>query len=81
MSGQDPKSVVQQYYEEVANQRKLDVADEIIAPSFKLFPDSEPPFGPEGVKQFLTWLIIDTFSDMQVTIEDLIAEGEMLQQE
>jgi predicted ester cyclase len=78
MSSQDPKSVVRRYYEEVANQRKLDVADEIIAPDFKLFPDSEPPFGPEGVKQFISWLIIDTFPDMHVTIEDLVAEGEMV---
>jgi predicted ester cyclase len=78
MSSHDPKSIVQRYYEEVANQRKLEVADEIIAPDFKLFPDSEPPLGPEGVKQFIFWLCITTFPDMHVTIEDLVAEGEMV---
>jgi predicted ester cyclase len=78
LSSQDPKFVVQRYYEEVANQRKLEVADEIIAPHFKLFPDSEPPYGPEGVKRFISWLCITTFPDLHVTIEDLIAEGEMV---
>ena len=75
MSTHDPKKVVKRYYEEVGNQRQLSVADEIIAPDFKLFPHSAPPYGPEGVKQFITWLCIEGFPDLTVTIEELIAEG------
>jgi predicted ester cyclase len=71
-----PKAVVHRYYEEVGNRRQLAAADDIIAPQFRLFPDSEPPYGPEGVKGFIEWLCITTFPDMHVTIEHLIAEGE-----
>ncbi len=76
MDAHDPKTIVRRYYEEVGNQRQLAVADTMFAPDFKLFPHSQPPYGPEGVKQFITWLCINTFPDLHVTIEELIAEGE-----
>jgi hypothetical protein len=76
MGIQEPKEVIRRYYEEIGNQRLLAIADEINAPDFRLFPDSTPPYGPEGVKEGITWLCIDTFPDLGVTIENLIAEGE-----
>lgn len=78
MNTLDPKAVIRRYYEEIGNRRHLAVADEIVAPHFKLFPDSPPPYGPEGVKQFISWLCITTLPDLYVTIEHLIAEGEMV---
>jgi len=78
MDSQEPKAIIQRYYEEIGNQRQLTVADEIIAPHFRLFPDSPPPHGPEGVKQFITWLCVNTFPDLHVTIEALIAEEEQV---
>jgi predicted ester cyclase len=78
MHTHDPKAIIRRYYEEIGNQRQLAVADEIIAPHFRLFPNSAPPYGPEGVKQFITWLCLRTFPDLRVTIEDLIAEGEQV---
>lgn len=74
MSAEANKTIVFRYYEEIANQRQLAVADELFASSFRLFPDSQPPYGSEGVKQFITWLCITNFPDLRVTIEDLIAE-------
>ena len=44
----DPKAIIQRYYEKIGNQRRLAVADDIVALHFKLFPDSLPPYGPEG---------------------------------
>jgi predicted ester cyclase len=76
MSSTDPKSVVLRYYEEVGFQRKFEVADEIFAPEFKMFPNSEPPFGPEGVKQFLQGFVVETFPDLTVTVDDVVAEGD-----
>ena len=64
------KALVRRYYEEIGNQRALIVADELFAPDFRLFPDSAP--GPEGVKQFITWLI-EVFPDFWVRVDDLIA--------
>lgn len=52
----EPKTVVERYYKEIGIQRRLSLADEIFAPDFKLFPFSEPPYGPEGVKNFIRWL-------------------------
>jgi predicted ester cyclase len=78
MSNQEPKTIIRRYYEEIGNERQLAVADEIIAPHFRLFPDSAPPYGPAGVKDFITWLCLSTFPNLQVTIEDLIAEGEQV---
>ena len=78
MNTLEPKAIIRRYYEEIGNQRQLAVADEIIAPDFKLFPDSQPPYGPEGVKQFISRLSITTLPDLHGTIEHLIAEGEMV---
>ena len=72
----DARQVVRRYYEEIGNQRKESVADEIIAPNFKLFPYSQPPYGPEGVKRFMKWLCVESFPDLTVTIDKLIAEGD-----
>jgi steroid delta-isomerase-like uncharacterized protein len=68
--GEANKALVRRYYEEIGNQRALTVADELFAPDFRLFPDSAP--GPEGVKQFITWLI-EVFPDFWVWVDDLIA--------
>jgi steroid delta-isomerase-like uncharacterized protein len=68
--GEANKALVRRYYEEIANLRALNVADELFAPNFRLFPDSSP--GPEGVKQFITWLI-EVFPDFWVRVDDLIA--------
>ncbi len=78
MDTPEPKAIIRRYYEEIGNHRHLAVADEIFAPDFKLFPDSPPPYGPQGVKEFIRWLCITTFPDLQVTIEHLVAEGEMV---
>ncbi len=68
--------IVRRYYEEIGNQRNLAVADELFSPDFRLLPNSQPPYGPEGVKQFITWLCITNFPDLRVTIEELITEDD-----
>jgi steroid delta-isomerase-like uncharacterized protein len=69
------KALVRRYLEEVGNQRKLDVADALFAPNFQIFPDYPP--GPAGVKQLITRLVA-AFPDLFVTIEHLIAEGDVV---
>ena len=45
------EAIVRRYFEELCNQRKLDLADEIIAPEFVSHtPNSPPASGPEGVR-------------------------------
>ena len=71
------KQLVRRLYEEVENQLKLDVADELIAPEFKDTINSAAPFpvvGVDGIKK-LAQALHDAF-DMHLTVEDLIAEGD-----
>lgn len=75
MTAEQNKAVVRRTYDEIDNQRKLEVADEIIAPDFKLFPDSQPPYGPEGYKRFMEW-ILNQFPDFYSTVEEIVAEGD-----
>jgi predicted ester cyclase len=73
------KALVRRYFEELASQGKLDVADELFGPSFgqshpERFPAEVPP-GPErGKFIWATWRA--AFPDWQVEILDLLAEGE-----
>jgi steroid delta-isomerase-like uncharacterized protein len=46
------EAVVRRYFEELCNQRKLEVAEEIIAADFRShIPNSPPASGPGGVKE------------------------------
>jgi predicted ester cyclase len=74
MSTEDNKSIVRHFYEEF-NQKNLAVIDEFIDPHF--VDHSPPPGVPadiEGAKQ--QFGIFQAFPDLQLTVEDLIAEGD-----
>jgi steroid delta-isomerase-like uncharacterized protein len=68
------KALVQRFYHEVVNRSNLALADVLLAPDFieHFNPDVS---GIEGFKQFVTRLG-EAFADLQITIEDLIAEGD-----
>ncbi len=63
---------------EAFNQRDLSAADEIYAPSYVLHSPIAPsdlPIGSEGVRQQHADYLA-AFPDAQITIEDLIADGD-----
>jgi steroid delta-isomerase-like uncharacterized protein len=64
-------------FQEILNEGRLEVADELVAPHFLFHSPSRPePFeGPEGLKQFVTDLRRG-FPDLNITIEQVIGEGE-----
>jgi steroid delta-isomerase-like uncharacterized protein len=69
------KGIVRRLYEEVWNQRKLELINEIISPSHALQAPTVAgsAVGPEVYKrQFLGML--EGYPDLQWTVEDLIAE-------
>jgi len=73
----DPKSVVRRLYDEVWNNRKLDVVSELIAPSHAL-NDSHltgAAVGPEAYRRVLTQFVA-AFPDLLFTVVDMIAEEE-----
>lgn len=75
MSLTQHKAIVRRFYEDVCNHRQFAIADEIFSRPYRMFPASEPPFGPEGVKEYLYWLTT-TFPDVHFTIESLVAEDD-----
>jgi len=72
MSTEQNKAVVRRYLDQVWNQENFPVADELVSPSYVI---GNVGNGPEGsranVSAFRT-----AFPDLNVTIEDLVAEGD-----
>ncbi len=73
---EDNKSIMRRAYDEILNEGNIDVADEVIAEDMtehEQFPGLEP--GREGFKGFVT-MFREAFPDLQVTVEDMIAEDD-----
>jgi steroid delta-isomerase-like uncharacterized protein len=77
MSAEDNKVLVRRWFEELFNEAKLDLADEIVTPDHVSYDTSTPEHlpGPEGERQLVT-LVRGAFPDGRITIEDLVAEGD-----
>jgi len=76
MSTEENKAIARRGSEEVWNQGKLDVIDEIFATDYVNHRAGGPDIhGPEGYKQFFT-MFRTAFPDIKFTIEDQIAEGD-----
>jgi C-1 hydroxylase len=69
------KELVNRYYQEAMG--GLSGIAEVVAADFvdHHFPPGTPA-GPEGVRQFYTQILGSVFSDMQIEIDYLIAEGD-----
>jgi len=72
MTPNEHKAIVRRFFEEVWNQQKLEVIDEVFAPTVLL---NGQPVARDAIKQ----LVIGrraAFPDIQVTVEDQVAEGD-----
>lgn len=71
------KSLSRRVIDEIFNEGKLEVADEIVAADSISHDPAlpEPASGPEGLKQVVTGYRA-AFPDLSVTIDDQIAEGD-----
>jgi steroid delta-isomerase-like uncharacterized protein len=71
------KSVVRRLFDELWNKGNLQVAEEIIAPTYQHHDASTPDFGkgPESEKKRVN-LYRTAFHDFRLSIEDLLAEHE-----
>jgi len=75
------KNIVRRFVQEVWNEGKLEVADEVLAADYIEYPstpdDSKPvePCGPDGMKRFVQ-MFLSAFPDMTFTIEHMVAEGD-----
>lgn len=72
----DNKAIVRRFYDEVVNQGKIELIDELVTPDFiehEGFPGLPP--SREGVKQFFS-IIRGAFPDLQMEVHDVIGEGD-----
>jgi steroid delta-isomerase-like uncharacterized protein len=71
----DNKMLFRQFIEEVANQGNIAAIDELLVPNFISHEELPPgiPAGREGAKVLFT-MLRSAFPDLQVAIEDQIAE-------
>jgi len=77
MSIEENKALARRFIEEGFSTGNLALADEIIAPNFVNYDPGTPPLpsGPEGYKQLVT-AYRTGYPDLQLSVEDLIAEGD-----
>ena len=71
------KELVRRVYEEVWNERNLDLADELLAADWRHHNPSNPDDieGPEGAKHHIE-MVLRAFPDVQFSLHDMVAEGD-----
>ena len=74
---EENKALARRLVEELYGQGNLDIVDEIVDSNYVGHDPASPQGirGPEGAKQFAS-MYLNAFSDVQATVEDLIAEGD-----
>ena len=74
----DYKAMAERWYGEVMNEGKIEVIDELCSPDLvdnDPFPGTSPDLA--GLKDFVTQ-IRTAFPDLQMTVDDMILEGDRL---
>ncbi len=84
MSAEENKAIVRKLNDEVWNKGNLSAIDELVSPDYvvheteanddSIFGQNKQA-GPEGVKQ-AAWILRTAFPDVQMTFDDLVAEGD-----
>ncbi len=73
------KAIIRRWYEEVANEGRLEVTDELFVDNYVDHDPPSPtevwPRGPEGARQSLA-AYRTAFPDLHFTVEGMIAEGD-----
>lgn len=77
MSTEENKAIVRRWSEELFNQGHLEVADEIVAPTYRRHDPGDPFVveGPENLKRLVNMLRAHV-PDLHISVEDVIAEGD-----
>ncbi len=77
-SAQRNEAIARRFFDEVFNQGKLQVVDEIFARDYVGISSANfgrPIEGPEGIKKFVT-MYRTAFPDIHFTFEDIVARGD-----
>ena len=71
------KAIVRRWFEEVWNQGRTEMIDVIFAPDARSHGLGDLPAGPDGFKPFHA-AFHGAFPDIHVSLEDVIAEGDLV---
>lgn len=78
------KQLVRRHFDEMWNDRNLDLCEELMAASFVEHApapfSADPPGavdGPKAMRETCTWLL-DQFPDLTMTVEMMIADGDLV---
>jgi steroid delta-isomerase-like uncharacterized protein len=72
---EDNKAIARRSWEEVANQKNLDLIEELFAPDLVWHEPDREIQGYEQAKQYMS-KFFGAFPDINVTVDDVIAEGD-----
>jgi predicted ester cyclase len=75
MSTEANKAIARREIEEFEGKGNLAVADEVLAPNYRLHFPGFPPLDREGHKQVIS-VFRNAFPDMRITVESQLSEGE-----
>jgi steroid delta-isomerase-like uncharacterized protein len=75
MSNEPNKAILWRVYDEVIEQGKVEVVDQIFAPNMVDHDRDNPTHDREGCKQFFA-MARSALPDISVKVEDMIAEGD-----
>jgi predicted ester cyclase len=75
MSVEENKAIFRRMIEELWNEKRLAVADELFASDATSPTVPQLPRGPEGVKQVAS-MFLAAFPDLQISIDYMVAEGD-----
>lgn len=76
MSNETNKAIIRRMLEQVMNEGRLDLVEEFFTEDLASYTVGWPPAtGQEHLKQFIT-MTHNAFPDLQLTIDDALADGE-----
>jgi steroid delta-isomerase-like uncharacterized protein len=75
MSAEENKAIIRRVFEEGLNQRRLDLFDALLAPTYVNHNMPAPTPGPAGFKAVIG-MFLSAFPDISITVEDVLAEGD-----
>ena len=79
MAGEDKKAIVRRVYDELFNQGKMEVVEELFAGDFITHDPNplpnQPLHGHEAVRWYISF-VRSAFPDLRVAVEDLLEEGD-----
>ncbi len=75
MSTEQNKTIIKKLFEQVMNERRLDLTSEIIAPGFVNHGIANAKPGPEGFREVIGQFL-EGYPDMKINLQQVISEGD-----